>query len=172
MEAEIGAPSHLVVWFCVGQNDSNLGSSPWKGYWTCLNPHQSRYSVDDGITPTSKGPNFFQWQKPAQIGQIADPQCQYITTLTKMCFFVEFICVTGTSQTWIFWPESVPSQTCNQGGTSFNKYCWWKKSCTTWHAWSPANNGIFTISTGWLGFLPVTVFYPAYYLGIIPCTLE
>ena len=35
-------------------------------------------------------------------------------------------------------------------------YCWWKKSCTTWHVWNPVNYGIFTISTG-AGFLPSTV---------------
>ena len=35
-------------------------------------------------------------------------------------------------------------------------YGWWKKSCTTWDVWNPANNGIFTISTG-AGFLPSTV---------------
>ena len=28
-------------------------------------------------------------------------------------------------------------------------YCWWKKSCTTWHAWNTANNED-TISTGFL----------------------
>ena len=36
------------------------------------------------------------------------------------------------------------------------KYCWLKKSCTTWHVWNPVNNGIFTISTG-AGLLPSTV---------------
>ena len=36
------------------------------------------------------------------------------------------------------------------------KYCWWKKSCTTWDVWNPVNNGIFTISTD-AGFLPSTV---------------
>ncbi len=25
-------------------------------------------------------------------------------------------------------------------------YCWWKKSCTTWHVWNPAINGIFNIN--------------------------
>ncbi len=35
-------------------------------------------------------------------------------------------------------------------------YRWWKKSCTTWHVWNPAINGIFAISTG-AGFLPSTV---------------
>ena len=28
--------------------------------------------------------------------------------------------------------------------TSWYIYCWWKKSCTTWHVWNPINNGIFT----------------------------
>ena len=23
-------------------------------------------------------------------------------------------------------------------------YCWWKKSCTTWHVWNPVKNWIFT----------------------------
>ena len=22
-------------------------------------------------------------------------------------------------------------------------YCWWKKSCSTWHVWNPVNNGFF-----------------------------
>ncbi len=35
-------------------------------------------------------------------------------------------------------------------------YCWWKKSCTTWLVWNPANNGINYLSTG-AGFLPSTV---------------
>ena len=32
--------------------------------------------------------------------------------------------------------------------SSWNSYCWWKKSCTTWHVWNLVNNGIFTISAG------------------------
>ena len=35
-------------------------------------------------------------------------------------------------------------------------YCWWKKSCSTWDVWNPANNGILAISTG-AEFLPSTV---------------
>ena len=35
-------------------------------------------------------------------------------------------------------------------------YCWWKKSCTTWHVWILVNSGLFTISTG-AGFFPPTV---------------
>ena len=38
----------------------------------------------------------------------------------------------------------------------FYTYCWWKKSCTTWDAWNPVKNEIFTISTD-AGFLPSTV---------------
>ena len=37
-----------------------------------------------------------------------------------------------------------------------DEYCWWKKSCTTWHVWNPVNTGISTMSTG-AGFLPSTV---------------
>ena len=92
------------------------------------------------------------------------PVYNYPEKKTMLDFFVEFICVTGRSQAWIFWPESVPSQTCNQGGTNFNKHCWWKKSCTTWHGWSPANNGIFTISTGYLGISSSN--------SILPCLLS
>ena len=47
-------------------------------------------------------------------------------------------------------PKQFKSKTCLQ------LYCWWKKSCTTWHVWNSVNNGIFTISTG-AGFLPPTV---------------
>ena len=61
------------------------------------------------------------------------------------------------------WAIFLPSQLCSftamfdfLGGTNWKSetllkqfpYCWWKKSCTTWHAWNPVNNGIFTISTG------------------------
>ena len=41
-------------------------------------------------------------------------------------------------------------------GPKWLRYCWWKKSCTTWHVQSPVNNGRFSISTG-AGFLPWTV---------------
>ena len=33
-------------------------------------------------------------------------------------------------------------------GSHYIWNCWWKKSCTTQHAWNLVNNGIFTISTG------------------------
>ena len=36
------------------------------------------------------------------------------------------------------------------------KYCWWKKSCTTWDVKNPVNNGINYLSTS-AGFLPSTV---------------
>ena len=36
------------------------------------------------------------------------------------------------------------------------RYCWWKKSCTTWDVKNHPNDGILTISTG-AGFLPSTV---------------
>ena len=35
-------------------------------------------------------------------------------------------------------------------------YCWWKKSCTTWDGWNPANNGVIIILGG-EGFCPSTV---------------
>ena len=35
-------------------------------------------------------------------------------------------------------------------------YCWWKKSCTTWHVWSPINGGKNYLVAG-AGFLPSTV---------------
>ena len=43
-----------------------------------------------------------------------------------------------------------------RGNVSGSCYCWWKKSCTTWHAWNPANSGINYLWTG-AGFLPPTV---------------
>ena len=45
-------------------------------------------------------------------------------------------------------------------------YCWWKKSCTTWHVWNPVNYGIFTISTG-AGSFPSTVSH--LFLGAFAC---
>ena len=41
-------------------------------------------------------------------------------------------------------------------GSQMIWYCWWKKSCTTWHIQNLANPGIFSIWTG-AGFLPSTV---------------
>ena len=38
------------------------------------------------------------------------------------------------------------------------RYCWWKKSCSTWDVWNPVNNGINYVSTG-AGFLPSKVVY-------------
>ena len=35
-------------------------------------------------------------------------------------------------------------------------YCWWKRSCTTWHVKNLVTNGINSLSTG-AGFLPSTV---------------
>ena len=32
--------------------------------------------------------------------------------------------------------------------TSFQWYCWWLKSCTTWDVWNPINNGINYLSIG------------------------
>ena len=29
--------------------------------------------------------------------------------------------------------------------SNFSRYYWWKKSCTTWYVWNPANNGIFVM---------------------------
>ena len=37
-----------------------------------------------------------------------------------------------------------------------SRYCWWKKSCTTWDVWNSINNGINYLSTG-AGFQPSTV---------------
>ena len=56
-------------------------------------------------------------------------------------------------------PSHIPPN--GKGNIIFKKglrrgYWWWKKSCTTQHAWNLVNNGIFTISTG-AGFLPSTV---------------
>ena len=45
----------------------------------------------------------------------------------------------------------------------FESYCWWKKSCTTWHVQNPGKNGIFTISTD-AGFYPSSVCA----IGLIP----
>ena len=36
------------------------------------------------------------------------------------------------------------------------KYCWWKKSCTTWDVEYPVNSGVKYLPTG-AGFLPSTV---------------
>ena len=45
--------------------------------------------------------------------------------------------------------------TCQWCG-QYTWYCWWKKSCTTWDAEDPVNNGINYLWTG-AGFLPSTV---------------
>ena len=53
------------------------------------------------------------------------------------------------------WPQKERKREVFQSSI-FRCYCWWKKLCTTWHVWNPANNGTFTISTG-ARFLPSTV---------------
>ena len=45
---------------------------------------------------------------------------------------------------------------CYKTAIPLESYCWWKKSCTTWHVWSPVNHGMNYLSSG-ARFFPSTV---------------
>ena len=51
--------------------------------------------------------------------------------------------------------KDLPLEYWERGGHP-KSYCWWLKSCTTWDAKNPVNNGIYYLSTG-AGVHPSTV---------------
>ena len=55
--------------------------------------------------------------------------------------------------------DAIGIQNLQETKKMLGQYCWWKKSCTTWHVWNPVNSGIFRYiwHINWCTFFPSTV---------------
>ena len=122
-------------------------------HWCLRNACGMLFSKKQATRPTNSGrvtPVFLDELQP-----LHHPLLAIITFGVSSCFTWIRATVTQRSSKDTRSFEAPGMQTSSATASQY-RYCWWKKSCTTWHVENLGNSGVNYLSTG-AGFLPSTV---------------